>query len=196
VIKKKVLKKEGDSFLREFMRQTFHVGLGLSCAVVLVLTSLSFFQKFVVGVLLLGALVSFLAEKKWIPLLNNLLSAVERKSEHIPGQGAFLFVMGIGITAFLFPNRLPVLTGIVAYTFQDSFSTIFGIKFGKTRIVGKKTLEGSIAGLIGCVIPLSLFLPLPIAFVIAVVATIIELLPINDALVVPLASALMVVGLS
>ncbi|MFH0969970.1 MAG: hypothetical protein V1776_00735 [Candidatus Diapherotrites archaeon] len=184
-----------DSFRREVLRQTVHVVLGLVCMMMLYSTSILFFREFVIVLLLVGAIVSLFAEKKWVPFLNKWLIHVEREGEHVPGEAAFLFMLGVGLTSFIFSSILPVLVGIVAYTFQDSFSTVFGLRYGKTKILGSKSLEGSLAGLVGCWIPLSIIITPGPALVVAIVATLVELFPINDALGVPLASALVFAGM-
>ncbi len=178
------------SFQREVLRQTVHVALGMLCILVLFLSSMFVFRAFILTLLITGAIVSLLVERRVLRSLDGLLTRVERQGEHVPGEAAFLFVAGVGLTSFLFFSPLPVLVGIVAYTFQDSFSAIFGLRFGKTKILGPKSLEGSFAGFVGCLIPLAIILPLPLALAVAFVATLVELLPINDAFGVPLASAL------
>ena len=120
---------------------------------------------------------------------------MERKHERIPGQSAFLFVIGALVPSFVFSDPFVVFLGIFALTWQDGFSTLFGVRFGKTKLFPNKSLEGSLGGLLACTIGLSVVVSLPLAFLLALFATIIELLPVDDSLSIPLAVAFMANGL-
>lgn len=173
----------------EWARQLMHLLVGLGCVAVLASTSLEIFRNFVLGLLLIGMILSLLARTNKIGVLTRVLSIVERPHEGVPGQGVFLFLVGVGIPAFLFSDAFAVLVGIVALTFQDAFSTLVGMRFGRTPVLARKSLEGFAGGLAACTIGLSALLPFPFAFGISVVVSLVELLPLDDAITLPLVAS-------
>ena len=71
----------------------------------------------------------------------------------------------------------------------DGASTLAGKAFGKTKIVGEKTLEGTIAGIGASALALlALFSP-QAAIAGAVVGMLAEYFPINDNYTIPIAAA-------
>lgn len=174
------------SWRREVFRQSIHVGLGLFLSGVLFFSNLDFFRLVCFAALGAGVVLSLVARAKIFPLLNGLLEKVERKNEFVHGQSAFMFVLGALIPALVFSNPLLVFLGVFALTWQDGFSTLFGVRFGKTVILRGKTVEGSLGGLVACTLGLSLILPLPSAFFLALIATLVELIPVDDSLSIPL----------
>lgn len=105
-----------------------------------------------------------------------------------------LFLVGIFLSFLFFEKEIAILA-VTYLIFGDFFSKFFGIHFGKTSIFDK-TLEGSLAHFTACLITAYLathFLSFsrPVAILGAMVATIVELLPlrVNDNFSVPLLSA-------
>ncbi len=176
----------------EFNRQMMHVLVGLGFVAVLLFFGLKTFQNFLLGLLLVGIVLSVLVQQKKVNALKELLAFVERPKEGVPGQAVFVFVVGIAITSFVFSELVPVLVGIVCLTFQDAFSSLFGMRFGKTKIFRNKTVEGSVGGFLACFIALLTFLPVFHALVISLAATLVEILPVDDAFSIPLVSAFLV----
>lgn len=80
-------------------------------------------------------------------------------------------------------------------TISDSFAAIIGLKYGKTKIYKKKSLEGSTAFFITSIAIITIFLPslkIISIFIIAFAATLAELFAshrINDNLIVPLVAS-------
>ena len=112
--------------------------------------------------------------------------------------GASYVFIGSLITITIFPKEIAVLALLFA-SFGDTFAALYGKKFGKIR-VWNKTLEGSITGLLACVL-VSLFFPdIPniIKFSGAFAAMFIELLPIHidDNLRIPLFSGFIMLIIS
>lgn len=122
-------------------------------------------------------------------LFNGML-----RSHELEGKltGASYVLIGSFISIAIFPKEIAVLA-LLFTAIGDTAAALYGRKFGKLRI-WNKTLEGSIAGLIACVI-ITLFFPqIPniIKFSGAFAAMFIELLPINidDNLRIPLFSGI------
>ncbi len=128
-------------------------------------------------------------------LFNGML-----RSHELEGKltGASYVLIGSFISVTIFPKEIAVLA-LLFTTFGDTAAALYGRKFGKLRI-WNKTLEGSIAGLIACLI-ITLFFPqIPniIKFSGAFAAMFIELLPIkiDDNLRIPLFSGFIMYILS
>lgn len=127
--------------------------------------------------------------KIFAKLFNSML-----RSHELEGKltGASYVLIGSFISIAIFPKEIAVLA-LLFTAIGDTAAALYGRKFGKLRI-WNKTLEGSIAGLIACVI-IALFFPqIPniIKFSGAFAAMFIELLPINidDNLRIPLFSGI------
>lgn len=105
---------------------------------------------------------------------------------------------GAFLTMFLFSNKNIVTASLLYMVFGDSLACLFGVRFGKTKIMDCKTLEGSFACFVVCFVCGIFFLPWPLAILGAFVATIMELLPLplNDNFWVPVSSGLFLTLLS
>ena len=105
-----------------------------------------------------------------------LVSNFERQETKVPFIGAFWLYFSCGLLLLLFPLIIALVScSIVAVA--DSVSTIIGSNFGKHKIVGNKSLEGSLAFFISAFIVVFLFTDLNIAVLVSGAATIAELLP-------------------
>lgn len=140
-----------------------------------------------------GLLVSFLLKKgARIPLLLGVVKKVERDYEkHLPGKGALLFFLAAIITIVLFQEKAIVLGALCVAVYGDAASTVFGLRFGKHRIAGKKTLEGTFGGIAASFFFLSFLFQWPIALAAAIVGMVAELLPFDDNFTIPIAVGLM-----
>ena len=118
-----------------------------------------------------------------------------------PGRilGDTYFLIGSLITIIFFSNSIAIAT-LLFNAFGDSASGIVGTKYGKTKFFGgKKSLEGSVAFFIACLIIGLILLNSPrvalnlsTIFVGALVATLIEFISIrvDDNLSVPIISGI------
>ena len=112
--------------------------------------------------------------------------------------GASYVFIGSFISVVIFPKEIAILA-LLFTAFGDTAAALYGRKFGKLKI-WNKTLEGSIVGLIACLI-IALFFPqIPniVKFSGAFAAMFIELLPIkiDDNLRIPLFSGIVMYSLS
>lgn len=109
-------------------------------------------------------------------------------------SGAAYFLVASLVTLTLFSREIAILA-ISFLTIGDSLATIIGERYGRVRFF-KKTAEGAVACLLGNVLALvagfyiSLDFTLTVAMLGAVVATLVESLPlpVNDNLTIPLLS--------
>jgi len=144
-----------------------------------------------------GVLVSNLIKKGVnFPFFSLLVKLFERDYEkELPGKGAIMFFAGslaMMLAAVLLGRPEIIAPALVPLVFGDGLATIIGIKYGKHKITGGKSWEGTIAGFIASVIVLSLLLSPQWAVILAVAATamIVEILPIDDNLTIPIISGL------
>lgn len=130
----------------------------------------------------------------WIAKVFRKFFNPMMRSHELDGKltGASYLLIGSFITVMLFPKPIAVLALLFA-TFGDTFAALYGQRFGKIKI-WNKTLEGSIAGLLVCLL-LAWFIPdVPniVKYSGAFAAMFIELIPIriDDNLRIPLFSGL------
>lgn len=117
-----------------------------------------------------------------------------RKSEENKLTGTPPYVLGIGLSLYLYPPEIAA-AAVCFLAFGDVAATAIGERFGRTKI-GSKSLEGTLAFVAAAVFA-GLLLPLvgiPVLHGIilagAIFAAAVELLPIpvNDNLLIPLVS--------
>jgi len=176
----------------ELRRQFMHFLFG--SAIIALVTFLEVQKSlFVLITLFITGLVFSFAIKKGakIPVISAIVKKVERNYEkHLPGKGALLFFLGAIITIILFQEKTIVLGALCTVVYGDSASTVFGKKFGKHIIAGKRTWEGTIAGFLAALFFLSFLFPLQIAIITALIGMLAELLPFDDNFTIPIAAGI------
>ena len=126
---------------------------------------------------------------------NDMLRGHEQRG-HL--TGATWVIIGSLISILIFTKHVAIIA-LIFMSLGDTAAGLIGQKFGKHK-VGNKTWEGFLAGLIICIIVAINFpfLPLKISLVGALVAMIMELLPIplDDNFKIPLGSGAIMMMLS
>jgi dolichol kinase len=74
--------------------------------------------------------------------------------------------------------------------YGDAASTVFGLGLGKLRTVGKKTIEGTLGGVLASVVFLGFLFEWWVALAAAVAGMLAELLPLDDSFTIPIVSAI------
>lgn len=177
---------------KEILRKFVHL---LELPVLLGYTLLASFYGIKVAILAVTALLIILLEIEYIRLEYKLkLPAVidilrRREKDNIAGS---IFFVASTIICFAAFDYAIALMALLLTVFGDLAAAIIGIKFGRTKIFHKKTLEGFIAGLIinvliGYIVmpgEWQIFLPM------ALTASLVELWTgkLDDNLTVPLAA--------
>jgi dolichol kinase len=113
--------------------------------------------------LIVGALVivpmDYLRLKN--PALNEVLvrwfRVIIRKSEVDRLSGSSYLVVGVLIVVAFFPKDVVLLT-LLFLAFADPVASYFGIRFGKDKIFGHKSLQGTLAAFVVCTLVTFLFL--------------------------------------
>ncbi len=134
-----------------------------------------------------------------VPAFNQFIqtrfSSFIRKNEENKLTGTAPYVLGIGLTLFLY--RTDIATAAICFlAFGDVAATAVGERYGRTKISGVKSLEGTlafvaVAATVGFLLPLTgVHIMYGIVLAGAIAAAGIELvpLPVNDNLVIPLVS--------
>lgn len=119
-------------------------------------------------------------------IFASLLRTHERKGAI---TGATYYLISAFLCIFLFAKTLAIVC-IFFMILGDMAAALVGKKWGRTKLLGSKSLEGSAACFIVCVAIALVQLNPIIAIIGAFVATIVELIPvpIDDNLTVPLVS--------
>ena len=178
--------------VKEYTRKSIHLIFGIIFIALIYLLGTDISIKIISLFLALGIIASTLIKYKVkLPYLGKIVESVERENEkNFPGKAAIFFFASAIILLFFFQdNKTIILASLSVQVFADSFAAIIGINFGKHKLLGKKTLEGSSICFITALLCLAYFYPINIALITAIIATIIELLPMDDNLWVPLVTA-------
>ena len=177
----------------EYFRKIIHIfNLVIPFTYLFVLESRFQVLRILVPLTLFAIVIEYLRVRSVVvkKIFNNFLKSMLRIHE-IDGKftGATWVFIGSTLTISIFPKEIAIIS-LVYMSLGDTIAGLFGRKFGKTNFYNK-TIEGSLAGLIVCLLSgylVSLTLPLVVVFSGAFAAMFIELMPIpiDDNLSVPL----------
>lgn len=120
-----------------------------------------------------------------ILLTKRLLPFLFSKNESEGINGATFFFFSSALCLLLFTKEIAI-TSVAILTLCDPTASITGRLFGKHK-VGHKTIEGSLTFFIVAFILCIIYFPLWLAFVVAVVISIVELVSVrvDDNLAIP-----------
>ena len=135
-----------------------------------------------------------LKDEKLNKKILKMFAGVYRKDEVKHTSTLIYTISGIFFTIFFFRKDIALLA-IFFLTFGDGFCAIIGEKYGKHKIIAKKSWEGAISNLLICLTVgfiFSNFYKMSYSQIIlgSVAAAVVELLPVRDNLVIPVFSAL------
>ncbi|MBN1941358.1 MAG: hypothetical protein JW772_04215 [Candidatus Diapherotrites archaeon] len=176
----------------EIRRQSIHLIFGSIFLILILLLGVSTAFEIILACFLLGIIISLLLVKGvHIPLIYSIVREVEREHEkEWPGKGAILFFLAAIIVILVFQELFIVVGALSVLVYGDSIATIIGLKFGKHRLIGKRSIEGTIAGIVASLPFLIAIFPVHVALSAAVIGMLAELLPVNDNFTIPIAAAL------
>lgn len=157
-----------------------------------------------------GTLVACDIARLYVPAMNKLFSwmfkLVMRESERRRISGMSSMVVGLSLIFFIYPKDV-VLLALLFLAFADPLASYFGIRYGKDKLIGDKSLQGSLAAFATCFIAAVIFLYLrdlmrERLFIVSLLGGLIgaasELIPIgklDDNLLFPVLSATGLAGL-
>ena len=178
---------------RELKRKAIHLTFGIIILSLIIFLGAEISTKLVTLSLIFGVIISILIIKKIkIPLIQKIILSVERDDERkFPGKAAIYFLAATLIVMTLFKDEPTIIiTALSIQIFADTTAALIGMQFGKRKVFRKKTLEGSIGFFIIAFICISIFYPTHVAIISAIIATLVEILPLDDNLFVPLFTAM------
>ena len=168
----------------EIKRKTFHI------LTLIYVAAYWFLPKNIVLIgLLIAIIIVLLGEfirarnEKFNVFILKMLGGVHRESEEHKISGLPWTLAGAFLTILLFENKTFVLASFLYLAFGDALAALFGKAYGKHKIYAGKSLEGSLACFIVCLIIGLIILPTwQIAVLGALTATFIETIPwpLND----------------
>jgi dolichol kinase len=173
----------------ELERQAFHLSLGIAALIVLLLLGRPFLIAGSFFIILIGFLFvnKLLLGKNAFPA-NLFVKRFERPNAIFPGWGSANYGLGVLLVSGLVESAPQVAAALIILALGDGFSTLIGKK-GNVRLPWnkRKTLEGSIAFVIGS-LPAYYFIG-PMIIPLAIIAALVESIdwPLDDNLMIPLA---------
>ena len=193
--KKIKIKKAKINYASEFKRQLIHLLFGLvAIAIILLIGALNSLFVFA-GVFFIGLVISDLIKRGVnVPLCREIVRHVQREHEkHLPGKGALVLALAIlvllALNVIYFNDEKIVLGALIVLAVGDSVAPMVGMKFGKLKM-GKRSVEGTIAGIVASFLVLSLLFSPQTAFIAASFGMLAEFLPTDDNFTIPIVSAI------
>ena len=177
--------------MQEIFRKLIHLIFGLLIAGMVYAAGKTNAAAILAGGIFIGlVMVDLILRGHRLWIFSDLVAQFDR-NDRLPGKGALMFGVSALVCVILFPVAIAV-PAIVTLAVLDSVTTIAGQAFGRHRIYNGKSFEGTTAGIIVTTIVLLVFMSLPGALAVAVLAGIIELVsPVDDNLVIPVAVAVL-----
>ncbi len=157
----------------ELERRLFHISFGTLLALLL---HFNLINKPHLTIILVISLVTFLIYRRWkIPLLHQAMLVLERKEnlKTFPGIGAFFYLLGCTIAAWIYPTEIAVAS-ILILAWGDGTSALIGTHGKIPYLNPKKMWEGILFGIIAGTIAAQFFVPFLHALAAAVVCMLIE----------------------
>ena len=182
------------TYYQEIYRKIFHIASCATLAIFFWYFGKEVLLPWILTVALLFPILDYL--RKYIPIIQNislkLFGIITRPHEHLGISGASWVLIGSGITAYLF-NEKVVIIALLIMAFSDSSAALIGIKFGTTRLFNK-SLEGSLAFFITTYIIIILlsspsFILLLIASIISTIVELFSTQKFNDNILIPVVIA-------
>jgi diacylglycerol kinase (CTP) len=183
--------------MKHLGRKVFHLlgGLGLLALYALLGREQALWSYTVLAGIVLLLEIARLRSPAFNRMLFARFGSFIRKSEERRMTGTVPYLLGVGLSLLFY--RVEIAAAAVCFlAFGDVAATAVGERFGRTKIAGEKSLEGTLAfiaaatasGLLLAVVDIHLMRGIILAG--ALTAAFAELLPLplNDNLVIPLAS--------
>ena len=82
-------------------------------------------------------------------LALRIFGSVMREHEATSLSGLSHLLLGTSLILLIFPHHIVTLT-LLLLAFGDPFASFIGIRYGKDRLLGNKTLQGSMGALFIC----------------------------------------------
>lgn len=175
----------------ELRRQGLHLLFGLF------IISMLYFHLFtlyhLIGVFILGCVLSFLCKHFSVPIASWVMDTFERPENRyvFPGKGPIFFMLGSIIVVYFFPLKI-ALASIMILTLGDAVSHVFGKLLSRRTYKHLKSIEGTIAGIAFSFVGALLFVNVLAALFGSMFSMILETIKIDgvdDNLLIPIVAA-------
>ncbi len=98
--------------------------------------------------------------RRYLPKLNEtlvqILQPIMRDNERNNLAGTTYLLAGVFLIVFLFPKDIVVLS-LLFLAIADPLASYFGLMYGKDKLIGRKSLQGSLAAFFVCMLISSLY---------------------------------------
>jgi dolichol kinase len=112
-------------------RKIFHLVLGTVFLLSMLLSR--DLRWFFLAVLALGAVLSFLQEKRRLPVISWFLDRYDKHGDEVPGQGPLTFFLGSVVVWFIFPEKIALIS-LMVLTFGDPMAFMGGMLIGGPKL--------------------------------------------------------------
>lgn len=135
------------------VRKAWHMATGLLGLAVYYNSSLSI--ESIAVALLVFSLAAFIVEfvrlrnDKINMVLMSVMKPFMRESEKTSVSGLPFYALGSGLTLLIFPEKIAILS-VLFLIFADPIASVFGILYGKDKILPNKSLQGTLAAFTVC----------------------------------------------
>lgn len=147
-----IFQKRSDLHL---LRKLWHVSTGVVGLVIYYSSNQTelFWAKLVMFIAIASFLMEFirLNNKKLNQLFCKYFSLIMRNSEKDKMSGLPFYALGVSVSLFLYQKDIALIS-ILFLVFSDPLSSFFGVLFGKEKILPNKSLQGSFAGFLCCLL--------------------------------------------
>ncbi|MBT3864855.1 hypothetical protein HOE67_03030 [Candidatus Peregrinibacteria bacterium] len=128
----------------------------------------------------------------YVPYITKLVGILLRKHEYEKPSSPINFLAAF-IIVFSLVEPIVALAAMLMLVFGDMMAAVIGVLFGETKLFGKKTYVGTLAGLAAnLIVGFVVLADRPVLFIaMAIVATAVELFTnkLDDNLTIPLTTA-------
>jgi dolichol kinase len=193
------------------MRRVWHVLTGSVCITINALWEIDFnvWGTIALSIAALGFFVDFKRFKsdRLNRKFERYFGPLLRKSERLSFSGLPFYALGVGVSCFAYSENTATLA-ILFLIFADPMASIFGVYYGKDRLLPNKTLQGTIAAFITCFVVTIIYLSIIqvqshniiiFTFLVSIFGALSELLSafnIDDNLTIPVVSGLAITVLN
>ncbi len=186
------------TFKQELARKATHMGaLVIPCGYYLLQLDRVAMLMIMVPIALLMILIDISRLRRWsfwTGFAGRIISPIIRNHEHMGDfTGATYILTTVCLTIALY-NKPIAIAALAFIIVGDSLAAVIGRKFGRHKLFSRKSVEGSAACLAGTIIVAAIVpgLALPVALFGALVAAVVEALPlgVDDNVSVPILSGL------
>lgn len=102
-----------------------------------------------ISVFLMGFDCARLYSRRLNDFFTSLFKSVLRESERGRLAGSTSMMAGVTLILFIFPKSV-VLLALLFLAFADPLASYFGIRYGKDKLIGEKSVQGTAAAFVVC----------------------------------------------